>query len=392
MANAACQFTQGVTVGGSGQSVFGFARNTAVTMTDDGGAGAISYLWEILSWPAPLSSPPTITNSTLQVATVTPTLDGVYIVKLTRVDGTGTSTDLKFFGVVDEDNLTLPSAGQTGAMTNQSNNARLAGWAGRANATTNFQLDAFLRFLKSRAGRYVGQVDTFSHVSASPVVAQYTDGLSKPFRLVTITGAGLYTEELVTSPAPPQGKSVRYLVQVNASSGGFVLKNGVGGAILAQLSAPFSGVPSFRYDLECVYTGSTWVLSRTTVVDPKAQRTSAEVALVTGRQSTQEAIPTRIGAGRFDPTKYPTGSEIRFAALIETTPGKTCEIRLYNTTDGGYVTTPLQTTLDVPTWVEQVVTLPNAEKDYEVTLMMTATGIAIDRVSCTNAKLIVRWG
>ena len=392
MANATAQFTQGVIVGGSGQSVFGFARNTLVTMTDAGGAGAISYLWEILSWPAPLSSPPSITDSTLQVATVTPTLDGVYIVKLTRTDGTGTTTDLKFFGVIDEDGLTLPSAGQTGAMTNQSNDSRLAGWAGRANAVTNFQLDAFLRFLKSRAGRYVGQVDTITHASASPVVIQYTDGTSRPFRLLTITGAGLYTEELVASPAPPQGKRVRYLVQVNSGSGGFVVKNGVGGSTLAQLTAPLSGVPSFRYDIECVYTGSAWVLSRTTVVDPKAQRTSAEVNLVVGSQSTQEAIPTRIGAARFDPTKYPTGSEIRFSALIETTPGKTCEIRLYNTTDGGFVTTPLQTTLDIPTLVEQVVSLPNAEKTYEVTLMMTTTGIAIDRVSCTNAKLIVRWG
>src|SRR5581483_8193019 len=136
MSNAICQFTQGVSVGGNGQSVVGFVINTLVTMTDAGGNAAnTTWQWTILSWPGPLSSPPSITGATAQVATVTPTLDGVYIVQLTRVENGVTSIDIKFFGVVDADGLILPSAGQTGDMTNVGASPSLAtkaGWMGRA--------------------------------------------------------------------------------------------------------------------------------------------------------------------------------------------------------------------------------------------------------------------
>jgi len=109
MAFATIQITQGATVGGSGESVISLVPGTDVTLTDDGGAGATSYLWEILQWPAPDTSAPTVNNSTSQVATVVAgagLTDGVYIVRLTRDDPVdGVSTDVKFFAVADEDGL-----------------------------------------------------------------------------------------------------------------------------------------------------------------------------------------------------------------------------------------------------------------------------------------------
>lgn len=393
MALATAQFTQGAVVGGSGQSVFGFSPNTAVQMTDDGGAGATSYLWEMVSWPAPLAVPPSITNPTLQVATVTPTVDGVYIVKITRTDGvSGTTTDIKFFGVQDEDNLTLPSAGQTGNMTNQSTAAQRAGWAGRANAVTNSQLDAFLRFLKTRAGRYVGRVDSVTHTSGSPAVVQATAGTTKPYRKITLQGAGLYTEDLLLTPAPYEGALFRYFVTLQPGSGGIQFRNGAAGSVITSLSAPPSGISSVTYDLEFTTNGSAWTLARSSVVDPKAQRTFAEVPLVCGGQSTNLTIYQRIGSCRFDPTAYPSTAQVRFVAQIEATATKTAQIQLYNLTDGIYVGSPLSTSSTSPAQVEDVVAIPSGVRDYEVHLRMTTTGSDTERVTCTNAKLVARWG
>lgn len=153
MANATCQFTQDTNVGADGRSVLGFTSDTDVTLTDAGGFAAnTTWLWEIISWPSPLSTPPTITNSTSQVATVTnPFFDGIYIVRLTRTENGVTTVDIKFFGVADEDGLYLPSAGQTGAMSNMDPTptlSQLAGWVGRLDASSNVLLDAYLRYLK----------------------------------------------------------------------------------------------------------------------------------------------------------------------------------------------------------------------------------------------------
>src|SRR5512137_543813 len=73
---ATIHFTQGIRDGGSGQSAIGFASGQPVTMTDDGGPGATSYLWEMLNWPATLGTMPIITNPAAQVAYVTPVPDG----------------------------------------------------------------------------------------------------------------------------------------------------------------------------------------------------------------------------------------------------------------------------------------------------------------------------
>ena len=159
MAFATIQITQGATVGGSGESVISLVPGTDVTLTDDGGAGATSYLWEILQWPAPDTSAPTVNNSTSQVATVVAgagLTDGVYIVRLTRDDPVdGVSTDVKFFAVADEDGLSLPSAGMNRTMSNVggSSVAQDAGWFGSTAGGTHVFLDAYLRLLKTRSGQ-----------------------------------------------------------------------------------------------------------------------------------------------------------------------------------------------------------------------------------------------
>lgn len=387
MGVATCQFTQGAVVGGSGQSVFGFATNAVATMTDNGGAGASSYLWEIISWPSPLASAPAITNSTSQVATVTPTLDGVYIVKLTRVEAAVTTTDIKFFGVSDEDALTLPSVGQTGNMTNQSVNAQKAGWAGRQNATTNFQLDAYLRFLKARVGRYTGHTIVVNHSSGAPVVLAIVEGVSKPLRLVTMTGAGTYTEELTASAN--DGMRIRYRVVMTAGAGNFILKNGVAGSTILTLTAPPTA--TFTYEVEAVTDGTNWSITRTGTVDPKAVTKAYIAELVSGTRSTDQVTFTRIGAVTIDPSKFPT-SEIRFQAEVEATTGKTVSVQLYNTTDGSFVGSPLTSTSLTPAVVEAVITLPASLKTYEALIRMTTPGDASDRVTCTNARIVLTWG
>ena len=151
---ATIHFTQGATDAGSGKSALGFSSGAVVTMTDDGGAGATSYLWEITNWPAPLAAPPTITSSTAQIATVTPALDGAYLVKLTRTDGAVITTDTRFFGIKDAEGHTLPVAGMTGTNSNVGATpllAQAAGWMGRQDASTNVLLDAYLRWLKAAA-------------------------------------------------------------------------------------------------------------------------------------------------------------------------------------------------------------------------------------------------
>jgi len=388
MAVATCQFTQGSTVGGSGKSVFGFSPGIEVTCTDDGGPGATSYLWELLSWPASLATPPVIVNETSQVATITPPLDGVYIFKLTRTEVTVVTSDYKFFGVADEDDLTLPSAGQSGYMTNQSPDAQRGGWAGRANASTNFQLDAYLRFLKSRVGRYVGHIQVVNHTGAQETF-QVQDGASKPFRVVSVgSGSGLYTEQLVV-PAS-EGKRFRYLVSLTSGAAGVQVLNGVGGSTLLDLSAPPIGVTT--YEAELVSDGSQWSLARLSLVGDKTFQRVREFDMVAGLKTTDQTLPTRIGTCRISTNDFPTNTQFKFVAQIEVTVGRICSIQVYNLTDGEYLGTPLITNIETPTQVEQVLTLPSGTKDYEVLLWMTVPGGPADRVTCTSAKIVAKWG
>jgi hypothetical protein len=279
MANASIQFTQGANIGGTGQSVLGFVRGSSVTMTDAGGPGA-TYQWTIASYPSPLSSAPAITGATSQVATCNPLQDGVYIVRLVRTEGATVTVDVRFFGVGDEDGLILPSPGQSGNMHNTGPSPLLAieaGWAGRADASSNDQLDAYLRFMKSRVGRWVGNPQTINFTSGSTTTVPYVDGTDKPYRILNLTGSGLYTEEL--DVALSAGKSVSYYVTISAGSGGFVLHNGIGGGSIFAVSAPASGQAT--YGFTATYTGAAWVVSSASAISgPSGQVAQTDGAKV----------------------------------------------------------------------------------------------------------------
>lgn len=144
----------------AGQSVLGLPSDAPVTLTDAGGAGALSWEWEILIGPAPANPLPTVSDSTSQVATVNPPggsfVDGLYIVRLIRNDPLdGLSVDTLVFGIPDEDGLHLPTAGVNRNLLNvgASPEAQKAGWMGSDLAGTNTLLDAYLRLRKEREER-----------------------------------------------------------------------------------------------------------------------------------------------------------------------------------------------------------------------------------------------
>ena len=369
--------------------MFDLVTGQTVTLTDDGGPGATSYSWQIVSWPPSLASAPNITNASAQVATVAaPTVDGVYIVLLTRVDGATTTTDLRFFAIADEDGHYLPSAGQTGYMANSSVNAQKAGWAGAANATTNFQMDSYLRWLKLHSGRYFGHSTSVAHSSGSPLVTNVTFGTTRSFRDLTLTGAGLYTEDLLTGAT--DGAVVRYLVSLASTCGGFTLRNGTGGSTILSLSAPATGTTS-TYEIEVAYRGSAWIVVSSTFADVKALVKSVFQVLNSGVSSTPLTTPTRIGSCRVNMADYPTGARVTLEVMAEATATKTASISLYNVTDGVYVGSPLTTSALIPTYLSQGVTLTGL-KDYELHLSMTSSGGPSDRVTCTLGKLVITWG
>ena len=155
MGVATIQFTQGFLVGGAGKSLLGLVPSVPVTLTDAGGAGATSELWECVSFPGPMAAPPVVTNPNSQVASFTPVIDGVYLFRLTRVDSFVVTIDYKFCGIPDVFGFYLPSAGITGTMFNIDPNpvqAMAAGWQGREDALTNVFQDATIRYLLANAG------------------------------------------------------------------------------------------------------------------------------------------------------------------------------------------------------------------------------------------------
>ncbi len=274
MAVAQCQFTQGATVGGDGQSVLGLTSGVQITMTDKGGSGATSYLWEIVNWPAPLSSAPTITNSTSQVAVVTPTQDGLYLVRLTRTDSiSGITRDVRFFGIGDAEGHHLPVAGASGNITNVGASpalAQAAGWMGREDAGTNVLLDAFLRWIKTAA------------------------------------------------------------------------KN----------------VQSF--------------------------------SLVSGKQTSTSNSWRVVGSLQFDPTAYPSYLQATFQTALSVNSGQIVEVRLYNLTDGEVVSASTLTSTSATTEIkEATLTLPSAEKLYEVHLRLGNANTGVDEAVCSEARLIL---
>jgi len=395
MALATIQLTQGAVVGGSGESVLGFDATTAITLTDDGGTGAISYLWEIVSWPGPDAAAPIITDPTDQVATLTPPgggiTDGIYIVRLTRNDaGDGVTIDVRFFGVEDADGLSLPVAGMNRTMSNVGGSAAAqeAGWFGRESGSTNVLLDAFLRLRRLREGRYVGPSLVVNHTSGVPVVTELIYGQVAPHQDVTLVGAGTLTHELSDTGAEP-GAVFRYRIVFNAGAGNFILKDGVAGPTSLTLTAPPSG--TVFYEVMAVRLATTWGLQSVTLVDPQALKRSEDFEAVASVVSTDQGTFQRIGTLRIDPSLF-AAAQARFEASFETTDGtNAAEVRLYNLTDIGVVAgSTLSTTSTINVTQGATVTLPGTQKDYEVQLRLT-TGDPAERASCTRVRVTLTW-
>lgn len=390
MASASIQFTQGVTVVPAGRSALGFDNTTTVTMTDAGGAGASSYAWSIVSFPGPVGTAPTVTDPNAQVASISgPFTDGIYIVKLVRTDGTGTTVDFKFFGVADADGLHLPSPGMTGSMANVGGaaTAQAAGWAGRADAATNTLLDAYLRWLKARSGVYEGKVTALavSDATASPQTLS-TDGGVGAYD-VTFSKTSAHTVRLSGSMS---GEKLEFVAYLQAGASTLAFQNGVG-STLVTLSSPPVGAGTMPWHLRFVYDGTDWSLHAIEPLDSRAIRTSYEFQAVTGIQSASTDVFTRVGTVVVDPSKFPA-SVFTFEATLEVTDGQSVECRLYNITDGGVVaSSTLTSSAAAPTVLSATVTLPSASKLYEVQLRLGSANGGTDRASCTNAKILLTW-
>jgi hypothetical protein len=394
MAFATIQITQGATVGGSGESVIGFDTSTLITMTDDGGAGATSYLWECISWPAPDAAAPTIGTPTAQVATITPggggLTDGVYVLRLTRDDpGDGVSTDVRFFAVEDADGLSLPSPAMNRNMSNVGGSAaaQKAGWSGSTEGATNVLHDAFQRLRRKREGKYQGRGEVVVHSVGTPVTDNYVYDTENPFVDLTLTGAGTYTADLDAAGAE-EGAVFRFLLTYNTGAGNFTIKDS-GGPNILGLVAPPSG--SASYEAICRFDGVDWVLTSVTLVAAQALVRSEEFLGVAGVANNSEGTFARIGTLRIDPSQFPT-AQARFEASFETSDaGNDAEVRLYNVTDVAAVAGSTFSTSST-TLVTQgaTVTLPGTLKDYEVQLRLSSTDVA-ERATCTKARVTLTW-
>lgn len=394
MPAAQIQFSQGVTTTPAGQSALGYVTGTQVNFTDAAGAGATSWAWTIVGFPGPLGTAPVINNAATQTANINaPTTDGVYIIKLVRTDpGPVVTTDVRFFAIGDADyGLVLPTAGMTGSMTNIGGSAaaQQAGWEGRADASTNVFLDAILRFVRASVGRFIGQQATVNFSSSSPSTVSITDGTDKPWRVINMTGSGAYTEELVTTGSPPQGKRFKYRINMTAGAGTFTLHNGVGGSVLLTLSAPPSGTMS--YGCEVAFDGTNWTRLYVSALDPLVLTHSQSFDAVAGLQTTSQTVATRIGSVRIDPSKYPANAQITFQVAVDTTAPQVT-VQLYNLTDSGIVSGSVLTSTSTTTafLTSSALTLPNAQKDYEVQMFMAA-GTPSDHVDCTSARVVLTW-
>ena len=300
---------------------------------------------------------------------------------------------MRFFAIGDTDyGFVLPSAGMTGNMTNVLGSAvaQAGGWEGRQDGGTNVFVDAILRFLRSRAGRFLGLLQTISFASASPSTVTVTDAVDKPWRTLNLTGTGLYTEQIDKTGSIPTGKRFLYKISLTAGSGGFALLNGIAGSSIMALVAPPNG--TFTYNVEVGFDGTNWVVQRISVADPLAVLKTREIPAVSGLQSTSQIVATRIGSFRLDPSKYPVNAQVTFQVAVETT-GPQVTAQLFNLTDSVIVSgSVLVSVSTLPAFLTSgALTLPPGQKDYEVQLFM-ASGAPTDHVECTSAKVILTWG
>lgn len=409
MAFATIQITQGAIVGGNSESVLGLDTTTAISLSDAGGGGATSYLWEVISFPAPDASAPVITNPASQMATITPSpslTDGLYIVRLTRDDpGDGVSTDVRFFGVEDADGFHLPVAGVNRNMSNVGGSAlaQEAGWFGSTAGSTNTLLDAFLRKRRFREARYIGAPSVLVHGGGASTTV--LDNTSSPLFIASVTAAatGDLTVDLDTAGGGDSGQSFSLvLILQEGATGDIVVRSGVGGTVLLTLPPPpaaSTGTRIARYLAKAVFDGATtWAIHNlemsrgdtpTTAQTELYRQTSSD--MVAGLQTHDLATFKGVGTTVINPDRFPTEARIRFRAVIETTVN-TVECRLVNITDGGPVAgSTLSSTSTTPDLNEAVIVLPAGEKVYETQVRITPVGGGGDFAACTHAELAFDW-
>lgn len=401
MPTAQIQFSQGLTTTPAGQSAIGYVTGTQVNFTDASGGGATSWAWSIVGWPGSLGSAPTVNNSTTQTANISsPTVDGVYILKLVRTDsGPVVTTDVRFFAIGDADyGFALPSAGMTGNMTNigGSSVAQNAGWEGSASASSNVFLDGLLRFVRAAVGRFLGPPTTVNFSSSSPLTTTLVDGTDKPWRTLNLTGTALYTEQIAkTSPVPTSGKKFAYAINLTAGSGGFALLDGISGSTILALSAPPNGTTT--YSVEVGFNGTDWVIQNIGRTNPLAVPISNEIVIVSGIQTVSTTTFQRIGNLQLNPSLYPANAQATFnAILVSTSNTISAEVQLFDVTDNSLVTAsptfPLTSSAQTPTLVTATLTLPSStSKLYEVQLKMSIAS-GSNTVSCSYASVKLTWG
>lgn len=392
----------------AGRSVLGLPANSAVTLTDAGGPGATSYLWEYLQVPATYAAFPSITNSTSQIATAAVPVgnftDGIYLVRLTRDDAIdGVTTDVKFFGVADIDGLYLPTAGMNRNNSNVGGSAaaQAAGWFGSTIGSTNVFLDAILRLRRDREGRYIGRFEAVA-AGGTPTTDQIdpfssTDG--HPYKFIFLDSASDdYTVELINPPPQDVGSLViHFLVGLEAGGGDFVLNNGYGGAAILTLTPPPLGAVYYSVSATYDSDANDWVPNHLELLGSNADTLHVyKDRLYTGLAGVAENDTDtfqRVGSILIDSDTQPPDTHYTFEAVIETSVNN-AEVRLYNVTAGGVVASSTLTTANAtPTYQSAVVTLPIASgvQLYEVQLRMSAAGGPGDVAVCSMARVKAQW-
>ena len=395
---ATIQITQGAIVGDPGRSVLGLVVGDDVTLTDDGGSGADSWLWEIVSWPSPGIAPPVLQTPTAQTATVqAPEYDGIYIVKLTRTEGAVVTTDTKFFGCEDADGLHLPSAGMTRAMANVTDEAIPFGWAGSNAGSSNVLLDAFLRKRRLREGKYVGATEVNTYTSGGTGGRNLFYGLAAPnFEVTLASGSGIYTVYLNSSGLyEEEGAIFRVLVTVENGATGFRLD--VDGTAVLAAPLPVGLQTSLTTEFLCRFTQGAWTATSrlvSPVLYPKKDL-SATVQLIAGRYVASSTVWQTIGAVVLTPEEHPVG-QVRFKAVLSS-GGSGARLRLVQSLTGTPITnSELLVTSTTPEEVEAI--LPIGSLNDEILQTSTAydvqlrSGLLGEDAICTWAVIEYVWG
>lgn len=168
-----------INVAAPGLPVLTCPNGATVTLTDTGSA-PVSRVWEIEVWPDNQASPPALSPSSTASPVTFPGSagDGCYQIKLTRVEGDGSTTIQKtIVGVLNVDGLVFPSPNMDPAILLQiSASAALDGWAGSTRSGTEVLLAAIVRNTVTRL-RAVEAFNAGGTIAATPATLALRDSV-----------------------------------------------------------------------------------------------------------------------------------------------------------------------------------------------------------------------